>query len=30
MADAAYFDNTILVCAANNVPGLTYPSVRTR
>ncbi len=26
LADAAYFQNTVLVCAANNVPGPTYPS----
>lgn len=25
-ADQAYFRNTILVCAANNLPGPTYPS----
>lgn len=25
-ADRAYFDNTLLVCAANNYPGPTYPS----
>lgn len=26
LADRAYFSNTPLVCAANNVPGPTYPS----
>ncbi len=26
-ADSAYFKNTVLVCAANNLPGPTYPSV---
>jgi subtilisin len=26
IADEAYFSNIILVCAANNVPGPTYPS----
>src|SRR5262245_50547004 len=26
LADRAYFSNTLLVCAANNVPGPTYPS----
>jgi subtilisin len=26
IADEAYFRNTILVCAANNRPGPTYPS----
>lgn len=26
LADQAYFSNTLLVCAANNVPGPTYPS----
>lgn len=26
VADQAYFNNTMLVCAANNVPGPTYPS----
>ena len=26
VADEAYFKNTILVCAANNMPGPTYPS----
>ena len=26
LADEAYFRNTMLVCAANNVPGPTYPS----
>jgi subtilisin len=26
IADEAYFRNTVLVCAANNVPGPTYPS----
>ena len=26
VADEAYFGNTVLVCAANNVPGPTYPS----
>jgi subtilisin len=26
LADAAYFRNVMLVCAANNVPGPTYPS----
>jgi subtilisin family serine protease len=26
LADRAYFDNAVLVCAANNVPGPTYPS----
>jgi subtilisin len=26
IADAAYFGGSILVCAANNVPGPTYPS----
>lgn len=26
IADEAYFSNTVLVCAANNVPGPTYPS----
>jgi subtilisin family serine protease len=25
LADAAYFKNVLLVCAANNVPGPTYP-----
>lgn len=25
-SDEAYFGNTVLVCAANNVPGPTYPS----
>ena len=27
LADRAYFANTILVCAANNVPGPSYPSL---
>lgn len=26
VADEAYFGNTVLVCAANNTPGPTYPS----
>ncbi len=26
VADTAYFRNTVLVCAANNLPGPTYPS----
>lgn len=26
LADAAYFGNTMLVCAANNLPGPTYPA----
>ena len=26
VADAAYFSGTVLVCAANNLPGPTYPS----
>jgi subtilisin family serine protease len=26
LADEAYFNNVMLVCAANNVPGPTYPS----
>lgn len=26
IADEAYFNNTVLVCAANNQPGPTYPS----
>jgi subtilisin len=26
LADEAYFKNVVLVCAANNVPGPTYPS----
>lgn len=26
VADDAFFDGTVLVCAANNVPGPTYPS----
>jgi subtilisin family serine protease len=27
LADRAYFANTLLVCAANNVPGPSYPSL---
>src|SRR4051812_7531960 len=27
LADRAYFANTVLVCAANNVPGPSYPSL---
>jgi subtilisin family serine protease len=27
IADRAYFANTLLVCAANNVPGPSYPSL---
>ena len=27
LADAAYFHRTLLVCAANNVPGPSYPSL---
>jgi subtilisin family serine protease len=27
LADAAYFRNVLLVCAANNVPGPSYPSL---
>lgn len=27
LADAAYFKNVLLVCAANNVPGPSYPSL---
>jgi len=27
LADAAYFANTLLVCAANNLPGASYPSL---
>ncbi len=27
LADRAYFANTLLVCAANNVPGNSYPSL---
>ncbi len=27
LADAAYFSNSVLVCAANNVPGPSYPSL---
>lgn len=27
LADRAYFANTLLVCAANNVPGASYPSL---
>jgi subtilisin family serine protease len=27
LADRAYFENVILVCAANNVPGPSYPSL---
>jgi subtilisin family serine protease len=27
LADAAYFGNTLLVCAANNLPGPSYPSL---
>ena len=27
LADAAYFANTLLVCAANNVTGPSYPSL---
>jgi subtilisin len=27
LADAAYFANVLLVCAANNVPGPSYPSL---
>jgi subtilisin len=27
LADRAYFRNTLLVCAANNVPGPSYPSL---
>jgi subtilisin family serine protease len=27
VADAAYFANTLLVCAANNLPGPSYPSL---
>jgi subtilisin family serine protease len=27
LADAAYFANALLVCAANNVPGPSYPSL---
>lgn len=27
LADRAYFSNTLLVCAANNVPGPSYPSL---
>jgi subtilisin len=26
LADEAYFNNVVMVCAANNVPGPTYPS----
>jgi hypothetical protein len=27
LADTAYFRNVLLVCAANNVPGPSYPSL---
>jgi subtilisin family serine protease len=27
LADTAYFTNTLLVCAANNLPGPSYPSL---
>ncbi len=27
LADAAYFENVLLVCAANNAPGPSYPSL---
>jgi subtilisin len=27
LADQAYFENVLLVCAANNVPGASYPSL---
>ncbi len=27
LADRAYFENVLLVCAANNVPGASYPSL---